>query len=132
MGRLARQLIFPYARGRDGEIKRQFVRAALAAVDAVREADPHARFLFPEPLIHNVPPRWFPWIKKPAQGQRASQFEAWDMIAGRAAPELGGEHYLDIVGVNLTLPTSEFAFIRASFPSVVVRIVWRWPAAASW
>ena len=33
--------------------------------------------------------------------QRASQFEAWDMIAGRAAPELGGaERYLDIVGVN--------------------------------
>lgn len=97
----SRELIFPYARGRDGELKRQFVRAALAAVDAVREADPAARFLFPEPLIHNVPPRWMPWIEGPARGQRASQFEAWDMIAGRAAPELGGaEHYLDIVGVN--------------------------------
>ena len=97
----SRELIFPYARGRDGDLKRQFVRAALAAVDAVRGADPEARFLFPEPLIHNVPCRWLPWVKGPSRAQRASQFEAWDMIAGRTAPELGGaEYYLDIVGVN--------------------------------
>jgi hypothetical protein len=97
----SRDLIFPYARGRDHEIKRQMVRAAIAAVDASRPVAPDARFVFPEPLIHNVPPRWRPWITAPAQGQTNSQFEAWDMLAGRAAPELGGaERYLDIVGVN--------------------------------
>lgn len=96
-----RDLMFPYAHGRDWEFKRQLVRAAIAGADAVRAADPGARLLYPEPLIHNVPPRWRPWHTGPAACQRASQFEAWDMIAGRAAPELGGApRYLDIVGVN--------------------------------
>jgi hypothetical protein len=97
----SRDLMFPYAYGRDQELKRQLVRAAIAAADAVRSADPAARLLYPEPLIHNVPPRWRPWNTGPAGRQRASQFEAWDMIAGHAAPELGGsDRYLDIVGVN--------------------------------
>jgi hypothetical protein len=97
----SRDLMFPYAYGRGVELKHQMVRAALAAIDAVHSVDPGARMVFPEPLIHNVPPRWRPWNTEPSRRQRASQFEAWDMIAGRAAPELGGaEHYLDIVGVN--------------------------------
>jgi len=97
----SRELMFPYARGRDGELKRQLVRAAIAAIEAVWSVDPRARMIFPEPLIHNVPPRWRPWNTEAAAIQRASQFEAWDMIAGRAAPELGGaERYLDIVGTN--------------------------------
>jgi hypothetical protein len=96
-----RDLMFPYARGRDGELKRQLVRAAIAAIESVWSVDPEARMVFPEPLIHNVPPRWRPWNTGPSAAQRASQFEAWDMIAGRAAAELGGAgRYLDIVGVN--------------------------------
>ena len=96
-----RELMFPYAYGRDGELKRQLARAALAAVRAIREEAPGARFVFPEPLIHNVPPRWRPWVTGPAQAQQASQFEAWDMIAGRASPDLGGtEADLDIIGIN--------------------------------
>ncbi len=96
-----RDLIFPYAHGRDDELKRQLVRADLAAIDSIRAVDSRARFVSPEPLIHNVPPKAQPWNTGPAQIQRRSQFEAWDMIAGRTAPELGGaEHYLDIVGLN--------------------------------
>ncbi|PWU02267.1 MAG: beta-glucosidase [Terriglobia bacterium] len=96
-----RDLMFPYAHGRGGELKRQLVRAALAASDAIWAADPGARICYAEPLIHNVPPRWMPWLKGPARAQRDSQFEAWDMIRGRSAPELGGsEKYLDVVGVN--------------------------------
>jgi hypothetical protein len=97
----SRELMFPYAYGRDQELKFQLVRAAIAAAAAVRSVDPGARLLYPEPLIHNVPPRWRPWHTGPAERQRASQFEAWDMVAGRSAPELGGaECYLDVVGVN--------------------------------
>ena len=96
-----RDLMFPHAWGRGAELKRQLVRATLAAIDAVWSEEPGARMVFPEPLIHNVPPRRRPWLVEPARIQRASQFEAWDMIAGRAAPELGGaERYLDLVGVN--------------------------------
>lgn len=97
----SRDLMFPYAYGRDGELKRQLVRAALTCVRAIRSVAPDARFLFPEPLIHNVPPRWRPWDVIPSRMQRASQFEAWDMIAGRVEPELGGaEDLLDVVGIN--------------------------------
>lgn len=97
----SRDFMFPYAHGKDGQLKRQLVRAALAAMEAIWQVDPGARMVFPEPLIHNVPPRWRPWITGPAAAQRASQFEAWDMIAGLTAPELGGAaKYLDIVGVN--------------------------------
>jgi hypothetical protein len=96
-----RELIFPYATGRDQELKRQCVRAAIAAIESIRAVDPHARFVAPEPLIHNVPPKGRPRYTGPALAQRNSQFEAWDLLAGRLEPELGGaERYLDIVGLN--------------------------------
>jgi len=96
-----RDLMFPHAVRRDGELKRQLVRAGIAAIDAIRAVDPKARFISPEPLIHNVPPRRQPWNTGPAMRQRNSQWEAWDMMIGRAAPDLGGaDCYLDIVGVN--------------------------------
>jgi beta-glucosidase/6-phospho-beta-glucosidase/beta-galactosidase len=96
-----RDLIYPYAYGHDNQLKRQLVRAAIAAMDAVWAVDPQARMLTAEPLIHNVPPADEPWLTQPALDQRNSQFEAWDMLAGRTAPELGGaERYLDVVGMN--------------------------------
>jgi beta-glucosidase/6-phospho-beta-glucosidase/beta-galactosidase len=96
-----RGLMYPYAHGCDTKLKRQLVRAQIAAIQEVWSVNPKARILSPEPLIHNVPPALEPWNVEPARVQRESQFEAWDMITGRAAPELGGaEQYLDIVGVN--------------------------------
>ena len=80
-----RDLFFPYAHFRDGELKSQMVRAAIAAVQSIRLVDARARFIAPEPLIHTVPPRETPWNTGPAIAQRNSQFEAWDMIAGRTA-----------------------------------------------
>ena len=54
-----------------------------------------------EPLIHVVAPRSRPDLADAAAAYRNSQFEAWDMLAGTLAPELGGQpRYLDIVGVN--------------------------------
>lgn len=97
----SRDFIFPFAHGYDLELKRQLVRAAIASIQAIRAVDPSARFIAPEPLIHNVPPLAEPWNAGPALAQRNSQFEAWDMIAGRISPELGGsENYLDIIGLN--------------------------------
>lgn len=96
-----RDLMYPYAFGRDGEMKRQLVRAALAAAESVLSVDARARLVYPEPMIHNVPPLDHPELTEPARRQRESQFEAWDMIAGRMAPELGGDaRFLDVIGVN--------------------------------
>jgi beta-glucosidase/6-phospho-beta-glucosidase/beta-galactosidase len=92
---------FPYGRGRGGELKRQLVRAWIAGVDAIRAVDPDARIVSVEPLIHTVPPRGSETDGAQAAAQNESQWEAWDMIAGRLQPELGGqERYLDIIGAN--------------------------------
>ncbi|MEO7191177.1 MAG: beta-glucosidase [Vicinamibacterales bacterium] len=91
----------PFVIQRGGEMKRQLVRAWVAAVDAVRAVEPDARFVSVEPLIHTVPPKGRPDRGGRAAAQRASQFEAWDMMAGLRDRELGGAaRYLDIVGVN--------------------------------
>ncbi|MFL5241783.1 MAG: hypothetical protein ACJ8FY_06720 [Gemmataceae bacterium] len=91
----------PYVRGRSAEVKRQLVRAALAGCEALWRVDPRARIVHVDPLIHVVPPRGRPDLAEAAAAQDASQFEVWDMLAGRRHPELGGgPEFLDIIGVN--------------------------------
>lgn len=89
----------PLAQDRGMELKRQLVRASLAAMDAVWAVDRRARFVLADPAIHVL-------AQDPADAQAAAsycaaQYQAWDMIAGRLEPGLGGAPaYLDIVGVN--------------------------------
>jgi beta-glucosidase/6-phospho-beta-glucosidase/beta-galactosidase len=92
---------YPFAKGRGGEVKRQLVRATIAGIEALWEVDPRARIVTVEPVIHVVPPRGRLDFAAEAAGYRASQFEAWDLLAGRQEPGLGGaERYLDVIGVN--------------------------------
>jgi UDP-galactopyranose mutase len=87
---------------RAGELgKRQLVRASVAAIDAIREIAPGARFFQCDPLIHVIAPKDRPDWAAQAAGWSASQFEALDMLCGRVAPELGGHpRYLDLIGGN--------------------------------
>ena len=88
----------PAATGRGGELKRQLVRAYIAAVEAIRSVDHRARFLIAEPLIHVVGTEG---AQSRGEAYRLAQFEVHDMLSGRLAPELGGSaDYLDIVGAN--------------------------------
>ena len=97
----SRNFISPFAHGRDGDLKRQFVRAAIAACEAVLQVDPRARFLYPEPTIQVFPPRNRPELAAAARQVHESQYESWDMIAGYHDPSLGGDpKYLDILGSN--------------------------------
>ncbi len=83
-------------------IKCVMVRAALRAIDEIRAVQPDARFVHTDPLVH-VEPQFGagPGQAHAARRVHEHQFEAWDMIAGRTAPELGGApHYLDILGIN--------------------------------
>ncbi len=97
-------LMYPYAshgKGRDAELKRQLIRATIAACEAIWLVDPRARIVNVDPIIHIIAPPDRPDLAPAANAQRASQFEAWDMIGGYASPELGGDpKYLDIIGVN--------------------------------
>ncbi len=93
--------MFPFATGRGFELKTQLVRAAIQAMDAIWAVLPKARFLHVDPIIHVVASPRHPEEKEAAEAYRLSQFQAWDMLAGRIWPELGGhERYLDAIGVN--------------------------------
>ena len=82
-------------RNRGYELKQQLVRAALAGCDAILEVDPRARFLHRDAAMN---------FASGADGdahRRDAQFAAWDMLAGRLAPQLGGHpRYVDAVGVH--------------------------------
>lgn len=92
---------YPFAVGRGDEVKRQLVRATIAGGDAIWRVDPRARLVHVDPVIHVVPASSDPDAVRAARGADASQWEAWDMLAGRRSPELGGHpRYLDIVGAN--------------------------------
>ena len=93
--------MYPNAAGRGSELKRQLACASIRAVEAVRGVAPGARFIQAEPLIHVAGHPDMPETAAGAEAHRLAQFEAFDMIAGRLAPELGGsEAHLDIVGIN--------------------------------
>ena len=91
----------PCVKKRGPELKEQLIRASVAAIDAIRSVEPRARFIQAEPVINIVPHPNRPQDRAAAEGHRLSQFEVWDMLAGRMRPDLGGSpDCLDIVGVN--------------------------------
>lgn len=94
-------MMHPFGKGRGGELKQQLVRAAIAGCDAIWSVEPRSRIVHVDPLIHIVPPLRRQDLAAQAQERREGQFEAWDMLAGRACPELGGHpRYLQTIGVN--------------------------------
>ncbi|MDX3905163.1 MAG: beta-glucosidase [Pigmentiphaga sp.] len=80
-------------------LKQQLVRAALAAIEAIRRVDARARIVHADPAIHVM--AGSPRMRRRAANADAAQYQAWDMISGKLMPGLGGKpEYLDIVGVN--------------------------------
>jgi beta-glucosidase/6-phospho-beta-glucosidase/beta-galactosidase len=91
----------PAKKRRGNELKRQLVRSAIASVDAILNECPRARWMFTDPAIHVVPRNSSRAARAAAESYRRAQFHAFDMLAGRLAPELGGnENYLDLIGLN--------------------------------
>jgi len=91
----------PGAQRRGMELKHQLVRASIAAIEAIRESAPNARFVQCDPLINVLSATRRAEDIQAAEAYRQSQFEALDLLTGRSWPGLGGrEEYLDILGVN--------------------------------
>ena len=91
----------PFARGRGHELKVQLARTAIAAMDAIWEVEPRARFVHADPVINILTHPHRPHERDDAEGHRQAQYQGWDMIDGRSWPQLGGSaRHLDIVGVN--------------------------------
>jgi beta-glucosidase/6-phospho-beta-glucosidase/beta-galactosidase len=96
--------VAPYLKGRDHRmaLRLALCRAAIAGVGAIREVDPRARMVNVDPLVYVVPPADRPDLADEARHETFEDtFTAWDILAGRLHPELGGSpEILDIVGVN--------------------------------
>ncbi len=94
-------VFYPARKRRGNELKKQLVRSAIASVDAILDECPQARWMFTDPAIHVVPRNSSRAARAAAESYRRAQFHAFDMLAGRLAPELGGnESYLDLIGLN--------------------------------
>jgi hypothetical protein len=91
----------PYQTGRGFELKVQLIRASIAIMEAIWSVAPDARFVHVDPLVNVVAHPSHPQDAAAAEAYRLSQYQAWDMLAGRLWPGLGGrEEFLDIIGVN--------------------------------
>ena len=92
----------PFCHHRGDELKEQLVRTDIAACEALWDIDKRTRIAQIDPIINVLPldPDNEEQVRA-AEAYRLSQYEAWDMIAGRSKPHLGGaEKYLDIIGGN--------------------------------
>ena len=112
-------ILSPFWHGRGWEYKVLLVRAAIAAFDAIRSVDADAKAMSAEPLVRiHVHPKVTDPDERSMLQRTADDFnervvaEAYDMLAGRVAPELGGSPaHLGVVGVNYyegnqwTIPT---------------------------
>ena len=95
--------MYPFAKGREDELNRAMCRMSIEGAKAIREVEAGARMVHVDPIVHAVPPPDRPDLADEARDEEHREaFEAWDMLAGRLAPELGGSpDILDIVGVNI-------------------------------
>ncbi len=91
----------PFVHDRGDELKRQLVSAAIGATRLLQENFADARIFHIDPIINIAADVTRPQDRIVAEGHRQSQFQVWDMICGRRAPELGGKpQYLDVIGAN--------------------------------
>ena len=84
-----------------GWFKRHLVRSNIQAVRAIRERWPDATIIGAEPLVHIAPRNHRRPEVRAADHNRQGQFQSYDWITGRDAPELGGDPSLiDVIGLN--------------------------------
>lgn len=95
-------LFAPFLRKQSWELKICLVRAAIAGINAIRGVCPEARIVNVDPVCRVVAPPGRPDLQQEADNfNNVVVFQAWDMLAGRLMPELGGSlSHLDIVGIN--------------------------------
>lgn len=90
---------YPFAKRRGDEMKRNLVRATIAAAKKIREISPDAFLIQTDPVIRVTAAN--PKHKDSAADYHNSQFHALDMLLGKAEPEIGGdESVVDMIGVN--------------------------------
>lgn len=98
-----RGLWAPYKTGQGTEFKKQLIKAAIAAMDAIWEVDSDVQFIHIDPYMYRRPLRKKNVIEQEfcRDFNENVKYFSWDLIAGKVHPELGGDpKYLNIVGIN--------------------------------
>jgi beta-glucosidase/6-phospho-beta-glucosidase/beta-galactosidase len=93
----------PYATGKGDEFKKQIVRATLASMDAIWSVDKNVQFLHCDPYMYRQPQRLRSQQDKEfcENFNQKVKYHSWDMICGKANPELGGSpKYMNFLGMN--------------------------------
>ncbi len=95
--------VYPFAKGKYHEMKLALCRMSIEGAKAIREVLPEARMVHVDPIIHEVAPADHPELADLAwRHEHVEAFEAWDIVAGRLVPELGGSPEIaDVIGVNM-------------------------------
>ena len=105
----------PFETERPHDLKAQLVRAAIEGIEAAWSVNRRTRIVHTDPLINVVHNRARPEEFEVAEYYRLLMFQAWDMLAGRRRPDLGGdEKYLDIIGANY-YPNNQWLCGETSF-----------------
>jgi beta-glucosidase/6-phospho-beta-glucosidase/beta-galactosidase len=96
--------VAPYLNTREDRFRLRLAlcKAAITGAKAIRDVVPDARMINIDPLVHVVAPVDRPDLAEAAMKETYEDtFLAWDILSGRAHPELGGSpEVLDIVGAN--------------------------------
>jgi hypothetical protein len=95
-------LFAPHRRGCGWDLKLCLTRAAIAGINAIRDACPDARIVNVDPVCRVAAPRNRPDLRADVENfNNKVVFQSWDILSGRLMPEFGGSpSHLDIVGVN--------------------------------
>ncbi len=106
----------PHLVGQGNQMKQALCAAFIASARIIREVAPSCSIMCAEPLIAVHPEG--PEHVHAALAAQEAQFEALDIILGRASPELGGDEALvDVVGLN-HYPHSQWTYpARQPVPS---------------
>jgi len=90
----------PFARDSGFDIKYFLCKAAIKAIEGIKQVDPSAKILLVEPLMKVHPQRGQP-LSEDIKNLNEIQYQAMDIITGRMCPELGGRpEYMDLAGFN--------------------------------
>ncbi len=83
--------MYPFAKGREADLKRALCRMSIEGARAIREVEPNSRMVHVDPMIQAVPPPNRPDLADEAKAEEQREdFEAFDILCGRCLPELGG------------------------------------------
>lgn len=95
-------LFAPHLTGKGWELKVALCRAAIAGIEALWVAAPECRIVNVDPLCRVVAPPGRTDLEEHAALMNQNWvFQAWDILAGRLVPELGGSpRHLDVIGIN--------------------------------